>query len=268
MRKANHVYTNNDRDEFSVIYHELWDCYLPYLGPAAVLLYCYLLRLAREGVAGPSSSAWSAEVCAPLGLSVPDSHQAWARLQEFGLISADREGSYSLLKPKRREAFQAMVAEYSAVQQATVQPLTVQPAVKAEVSKRALRSQRGKKSLFSVFEQEFGRALSGAEAEKVIALEQTYSRELAELALEIAVIAQVRNLSYIEQILVNWRLKGIDTVEAARRDAESHRHQKAQRSQRANGKSAGAKGDKAVPTQPSLWDDLDIYKPRPKEGKQ
>lgn len=260
MRKSNQVYLTEERQNFSIVYHELWDCYLPLLGPAATLLYCYLLRLVRHGLSGPGGAGWQAEVCGALGLSLNDSHQAWARLQEFGLIVANSDGSYALTQPKRKEEFQAAFKDYVPLQQ-QLAPVSNQPAVQGEATMRALRRNRAQKSLFSIVEQEFGRPLSMTEMEKVLVLEKAHPRELVELATEMAVIAQARNLAYIEQILRNWQLKGITTAQAARQDSDEHRLQKAKRR---SGKKA--ESNPAQQSAESPWDDIRLYKAHlPKE---
>lgn len=253
MPKSNSVNLIDDRQYFSLVYHELWDCYLPQIGPAATLLYCYLLRLVRHGLSGPGGSGWQAEVCAPLGMSLNDSHQAWARLQEYGLILANSDGSYSLTQPRSKDDFQATFKDFVPLQQ-PLAPVSSQPSTAGEATMRALRKNRGQKSLFSVVEQEFGRALSMTEMEKVLSLEKSYPRELVEVATELAVIAQARNLAYIEQILVNWQLKGITTAQAARQDSEQHRASKAKR--RSNPKTTGKAGQ---PEAENPWDDIRFY---------
>lgn len=264
MRKANFVYAGEDRINFSIIYDELWDSYLPYLGPAAALLYCYLLRLSRHGISGPGGPGWQAEVCAPLGLSVPDSHQCWARLQEFGLLYPASDGSYTLGYPKTKEELNTLLADFMPLQQLSLPSVSVESSIKSEAMMRSQRRNRANKTLFSFVEQEFGRALSMTEMERVLALEKTYARDLIELAVELAIIAQARSLAYIEQILVNWHLKGITTAAAARQDSEQHRQQKSRR----NRKSKSKQALEATKDEEDVWDDLDLYRPRPKEDKQ
>jgi DnaD/phage-associated family protein len=256
MPKSNSVHLIDDRQNFSIVYHELWDCYLPQIGPAATLLYCYLLRLASHGLSGPGGAGWQAEVCAPLGMNLNDSHQAWARLQECGLILANSDGSYSLMQPKSREEFQAAFKDFQPLQQPLL-PVNNQSSIQGEAAMRALRRNRGQKTLFSVVEQEFGRPLSMTEMEKVLSLEKAHPRELVELATEMAVIAQARSMAYIEQILLNWQLKGITTAQAARQDSEQHRMQKARRR---SSKKAEAKPEK---DSAYAWDDIRIYRALP-----
>ncbi len=261
MRKANFVYTGQERVNFTIIYDELWDSYLPYLGPAAALLYCYLLRLSRTGISGPGGAGWQAEVCAPLGLTVADSHQCWARLQEFGLIFPASDGSYTLSYPKTKEEFSTQLADFMPLKQMPLPAVSADPSIKSEAVMKSLRRNRSNKTLFSFVEQEFGRALSMTEMEKVLALEKTYARDLIELAVELAIIAQARSLAYIEQILVNWHLKGITTAAAARKDNEQHRQQKGKRPSKAKAKPAG----ESTKADDNIWDDLELYRPRPKE---
>ncbi|HBK85073.1 MAG TPA: hypothetical protein DDZ53_03475 [Firmicutes bacterium] len=253
MRQANVVYPLEDRQDFSVIYHELWDCYLPYLGPAAVLLYCFLKRQLQQGISGPSDASWAADVCTPLSLSVPDSHQAWARLQEMGLVIANSDGSYSLANPKPRQEFQLAFADLAPRQQ-QFPAVNSQPSIQADAAVRALRRNRAQKTLYNFVEQEFGRTLNSTEGERLQVLETTYPRELVELAIEVAVIAQATSLAYVEQVLLNWQVKGIATAQAARADAEQFRLQKALQS------SGRRKSKQARKSATGALDDLDLYR--------
>lgn len=258
MRQANVVYPLEDRQDFSIIYHELWDCYLPYLGPAATLLYCFLKRQLQQGLSGPSSPSWAAEVCTPLSLSVADSHQAWARLQEMGLVIANSDGSYSLANPKPRQEFQQAFADLTPRQQ-LFPAVSIEPSIEADATQRALRRNRSQKTLYSFVEQEFGRTLNPTESERLRTFEATYPRDLVELAVEVAVIAQALSMAYIEQVLLNWQVKGIRTAQAARADAEQYRLQKALQS-------SGRKKSKA-PSKATAdtADDLDLYRLRPSQ---
>lgn len=253
MRQANVVYPLEDRQDFSVIYHELWDCYLPYLGPAAVLLYCFLRRQLQQGVAGPSSPSWAAEVCTPLSLSVADSHQAWARLQEMGLVVANSDGSYSLANPKSRQEFQQAFADLAPRQQ-QFPAVDLQPSIEADATARASRRNRAQKTLYVFVEQEFGRTLNSTEGERLRVLEATYPRELVEQAVEVAVIAQALSLNYVEQVLCNWKTKGITTAQAAQADAEQFRLKKALQS------SGRSKSRKASKPAAGTYGDLDLYR--------
>lgn len=264
MRQANMVYPmEEDRQDFSVIYHELWDCYLPYLGPAATLLYCFLKRQLHQGLSGPSSPSWAADVCAPLSLSVSDSHQAWARLQEMGLIIANSDGSYCLANPKRKEEFQQAFADLAPRQQ-QFPAVSLEASIEADATQRALRRKRAQTSLYAFVEQQFGRALNSLEGERLRVIEDTHPRELVELAVELAVIAQALSIPYVEQVLFNWQVKGIKTAQEARADTEQYRMQKALKSTgRKKGKSATNK------TTTGPYDDLDLYRlPANKPGKE
>lgn len=253
MREANVVYPADDRLDFSIIHHELWDCYLPYLGPAATLLYCFLKRQLQHGLAGPSSATWAAEVCAPLSLSVTDSHQAWARLQEMGLIVANSDGSYLLMNPKPKREFQELFADLSPRQQQFPQ-VSLEASIEADATQRALRRKRSQTPLYAFVEQQFGRVLSSTETERLRTCEATYPRELVELAVEVAVIAQALSMAYIEQVLLNWQVKGIKTAQAARADAEQFRLQKALK--RGGRKKTTASSQASAGT----YDDLELYR--------
>ncbi len=259
MQPGNKVHLVDDRQNFSVVYHELWDYYLPMIGPAATLLYCYLLRLVRHGLSGPGGAGWQAEICGPMGMTLNESHQAWARLQEFGLVIAQSDGSYALTSPKTKDDFQGAFADTMPLQQ-QLTPVSSEAQVRTEALMRGQRRSRAQKSMLSIVEQEFGRALSTTEMEKLLVLEKAYARDLLELAAEIAVINQARSLSYIEQILLNWQLKGITTAQAAREDADQHRMQKARRRSGKKAESSLKQGDSELQ---DLLNDVRLYRALP-----
>lgn len=254
MRQANVVYPMDDRQDFSIIYHELWDCYLPYLGPAATLLYCFLKRQLQQGLSGPSSTSWAADVCTPLSLSVADSHQAWARLQEMGLVIANSDGSYLLANPKPKQEFQLAFADLTPRQQ-QFPAVGLEASIEADATQRAMRRRRAQTTLYSLVEQEFGRTLNATEAERLKVIEASHPRELVELAVELAVVAQAFSMAYIEQVLLNWQVKGIRSAQAARADAEQFRLQKAL-------KVRGQKKTKAAKETTDTVDDLELYRLR------
>lgn len=77
-------------------------------------------------------------------------------------------------------------------------------------------------SLYSVFENEFGRTLSPMEFEIINGwIEAGYSEELIKLALKEAIYNGVSNLRYIDKIIYEWGKKGIKT----REDVEKNRKQ-------------------------------------------
>ena len=118
---------------------------------------------------------------------------------------------------------------------------------------RKIRGHKGK-TLYNFVEQEFGRTLNSTEGERLQVLETTYPRELVELAIEVAVIAQATSLAYVEQVLLNWQVKGIATAQAARADAEQFRLQKALQS------SGRRKSKQARKSATGALDDLDLYR--------
>lgn len=73
--------------------------------------------------------------------------------------------------------------------------------------------------IFSVFENEFARPISGTEIEIIKAwVEKGFSEELVLGALKEAVYNGVRNLRYIDKILYEWQRKGFKTMN----DVENH----------------------------------------------
>jgi len=182
------------RRGFTVIFDELWTTYLPHVGPQAVLLYCFLQYLAGSEIPNPCSDEWGAQVCKPLGMTIAESHQAWARLQEMGLLVPVEQG-YALCDPNpisqaKQEADRKMLGDLEAL---------------------------------------FGRPLSMTEITLAQELEDAYGGELVLAAAAVAVEVHARSMPYIRQVLLNWQAKGISTVEQAQYDTAEYRREKARR---------------------------------------
>ena len=70
-----------------------------------------------------------------------------------------------------------------------------------------------KEDIFSTFEKEFGRTLSGTDYEIINAwIEKGFSEELIKAALKEAVYNGVNSLRYIDKILFEWHKKGFKEV--------------------------------------------------------
>jgi DnaD/phage-associated family protein len=207
---------DNQRTNYSVIYDELWDVYLEFIGPEAALLYCYLSRLLRFGVPDPTGSEWRQAVCAPLGLSLEQSHAAWARLLESELVTVEPDGTYLLHVPRARG--DVLPWDTSTAR------LTVAATMEREAT---LRAARGTGTMLSFCEQQFGRALSPVEFQRLEEIQRRYPRDLAEEAVAEAVLAQKLVVTYVEQVLANWAAQGVKTVEQAREVRQKFREAKA-----------------------------------------
>lgn len=83
------------------------------------------------------------------------------------------------------------------------------------------------KSMYTIFEKEFGRPLSPMEMETLVMwVEQDkYSPELVQMALREAVLSQVYNFKYIDRILLNWEKKNIRTKEQVEKESQRFRDQ-------------------------------------------
>ena len=83
------------------------------------------------------------------------------------------------------------------------------------------------KSMYTIFEKEFGRPLSPMEMETLVMwVEQDkYSAELVQMALREAVLSQVYNFKYIDRILLNWEKKNIRTKEQVEKESQRFRDQ-------------------------------------------
>ncbi len=78
-----------------------------------------------------------------------------------------------------------------------------------EVTKKEIKT-----DIYSTFEKEFGRTLSGMEYEIINAwLEKGFSEELIEGALKEAVYNGVKNLRYIDKIIYEWNKKGFKNLD-------------------------------------------------------
>lgn len=82
-------------------------------------------------------------------------------------------------------------------------------------------------SIFTVFEEEFGRLLSPMEIEEIKEWVSTYkNEELIKCALKESVINGVNSLRYIDKILNDWNKKGYKNKEDILRDKENYRKKK------------------------------------------
>ena len=85
---------------------------------------------------------------------------------------------------------------------------------KLKENKQKEEKNKLKEDIFSKFESEFGRPLSGVEFEVIKAwLDKMYSEELILKALEEAVYNGATSIRYIDTILYEWQKKGFKTVE-------------------------------------------------------
>lgn len=89
------------------------------------------------------------------------------------------------------------------------------------------KKEQDTKSLYTIFEEEFGRPLSPIEMETLVMwVEQDkYSSELVKMALKEAVLSQVYNFKYIDRILLNWEKKNIRTKEQVEKESQKFRGQ-------------------------------------------
>ncbi|PLS16319.1 DNA replication protein DnaD [Bacillus sp. M6-12] len=84
-------------------------------------------------------------------------------------------------------------------------------------------------SLYTVFEQEFGRPLSPFECETLAMWmdDDAHQPEIIKAALKEAVISAKLNFRYIDRILFEWKKNGIKTIDQAKMQGEKFRaHQK------------------------------------------
>ncbi|MFD6441097.1 DnaD domain-containing protein [Peribacillus sp. NPDC060186] len=91
--------------------------------------------------------------------------------------------------------------------------------------------QKAGESLYTIFEQEFGRPLSPFECETLAMwMEDDHQPEIIKSALREAVISGKLNFRYIDRILFEWKKNGVKTLEQAREQGQKFRvHQKRDR---------------------------------------
>ncbi|WAA13733.1 DnaD domain-containing protein [Fervidibacillus halotolerans] len=79
------------------------------------------------------------------------------------------------------------------------------------------RKEEEEQSIYTIFEQEFGRPLSPIECETIAMWldEDGHSTTIIKTALKEAVLSGKRNFRYIDRILFEWKKNGIQTVEQA-----------------------------------------------------
>jgi len=202
-----------ERREFSIIFHELWTESLGHIGGSGALLYCYLKYLADYEVPEPYSAEWEQAVCLPLGMSINESHAAWAKLQERGLMLLEKN-SYVLCDPRRTTG--------------------TPPAKESNV-------------LMVEVEARFGRPLSMTEIGLLGDYCRLYDESLVRLATEVAVEAGALSLPYIRQVLLNWKAKGIVSATQAESDRVGFQEKKAKRNARTT-----RRGAEPPPLSPAL----------------
>ncbi|WP_430534137.1 DnaD domain-containing protein [Listeria rocourtiae] len=113
-------------------------------------------------------------------------------------------------------------------------------------------------SLYSQFEQEFGRPLSPMEAEMLSAwIDQDFnSPELIREALKEAVLSQKLSFRYMDRILLNWNRKNIKTPEQARAASAAFHEQVASNAPDKSNVTRVRKSENSIP----LYDWLDKRK--------
>ncbi len=96
-----------------------------------------------------------------------------------------------------------------------------------QLEKSQQASEKEEKSLYTIFEQEFGRPLSPMEIETLSMWidNDKYSPELIKAALREAVLSNKLNFRYIDRILFEWQKKGIKRVEEAMEQGKKVRSQ-------------------------------------------
>jgi len=175
------------RRGFTVVFDELWTDYLPHIGGQGALLYCFLKFRVGQDIPNPCSHDWEHEVCKTLGMSVADSHGAWARLQEMGLIVLS-DGAYELCDPTKLSLGLVAVGNGAAPAQ----------------------------SLYAEVEMLFGRVLGSSEIARLEELAEEYPHEHVVLAVQAAAQEQALSFPYVARVLADWKRRKLTTSDAIR----------------------------------------------------
>ncbi|AVX20828.1 MULTISPECIES: DnaD domain protein [Carboxydocella] len=143
------------------------------------------------------------------GLSETTVQQTLATLIEKKLLS---------IKPKFIVARQALEEEYSLepLYQALVSIWAIERKQElAAIKQKLLEDQKQDLvALGRLFEQEFGRPLSAMEMDQIAnwVITEGYEQDLVVEALKRGILRGVRNLKYIDKILLDWRNRGLDSL--------------------------------------------------------
>ena len=222
------VKSKTSRGGFAIIYNELWTDYMPHIGGQGALLYCYLKSVIDGEIPDPCCEEWAEAVCRPLGLSVAESHQAWALMQEMGLITYEDE-CYVLHDPKASPG-------------------------------RALNVDVERLSAYGAVEELFGRPLSGAEVYQLETLAEEHAEDMIVTSARYAVLAGAFSLPYMKQILLNWKAKGISTVKEAEEDHRRFSTEKAKKHARGGAKPTKGKETREASPEVSYDDEEMIFR--------
>lgn len=86
-----------------------------------------------------------------------------------------------------------------------------------ELKYRVLRKQEESQvvNLYRMFEQEFGRMLSPFEVQMITEWNGKFHTDVIKLALREAIVRNVKQMKYIDRILLNWEQAGVTTVAEA-----------------------------------------------------
>ncbi|MDP3488016.1 MAG: DnaD domain protein, partial [Bacillota bacterium] len=136
-------------------------------------------------IPNPCSQEWGQEVCQVLGMSIIESHSAWAHLQEMGLIVM-LDGAYVLCDTEKLSP--------------------------ASVSSQDMPKSEGS-SLYAQVEAQFGRVLSSSEVARLEDLAEAYSTELIVLAVQASVQEQALSMPYVTKVLADWKRRKLTTPE-------------------------------------------------------
>lgn len=88
---------------------------------------------------------------------------------------------------------------------------------KQDIKYRILRTQQesNEVELYRIFEREFGRIMSPFEVQMISEWNGKFHTDVIKLALREAIIRNVKQMKYIDRILLNWEQAGVTTVSEA-----------------------------------------------------
>ncbi|MFX3633440.1 MAG: DnaD domain protein [Candidatus Pristimantibacillus sp.] len=180
----------------------------------AMLLLQLMMFRESEGIEFPTPD----QLAERLGTTSRAVEQLIGRLMKDGFLTIDDQiDSLSGIQSERYNwsGWLLKAAEWAAQEKRETKKAERQP-VKRVVDPS---------SLFSVFEQEFGRLLSPMECETISGWldEDKYADELIRFALKEAVFAGKLSFRYIDRILIEWSRNRVTNVDEARAHSQKFR---------------------------------------------
>lgn len=150
-----------------------------------------------------------AEISSVMNLTEMDSTNILRKLVQHGFLEITEEEKLGFESYSIKPLFEKLAYHY------------LKDAKQTDFEEKVIKSE----SLYTIFEQEFGRPLSPFEGETLAMWldEDQHSPDLVKAALKEAVISGKLSFRYIDRILFDWKKNGIKTLEQAKVHSERFR---------------------------------------------